>query len=412
MPFTAHPFDVFVWYTYCMEVITGGVDFSVILGSLRPLWLFTLIPVSHIYRFLSLRTGFHAIPIDQLPPLFDPKYGVAFVTDPLFNLLVKTPMLITDIATTFILYKIVDQSLGKKASIKASYLFYLNPFSIWISAAWGQYESIPVFFTMCSFYFLLNKKIPYSALSLLIATLFKVYPAILILPISLYMLKRSEHIYLLKYYLIFFIPLFLFLLSGGAHNSTFPIGFFSQKTFFGLFGFGLTYWSISLIYPLNPQFWAPISSLIMISLSLMSLFYLSKIRFNDLMKDISIGLFLIVWTFFLSGRYVAEQRFLWILPFLIFMVLKDVFSEKLYISLSLFAFLYTQKNFPYYLLPLVRNNQVLLEKIFQYMIPFGNITDHILVPSLLGAIILSIIGITFSVLFSMLYLKVVRRTEL
>ena len=107
IPFTAHPFDVYSWYKECIEIVECGVDFNRIWGSIRPFWFLTLIPLAHLYNFLSSITGISAISVKDLSPMLNPQYGIKFVPDYLFNSLVKIPMLISDIATTVLLYKLI-----------------------------------------------------------------------------------------------------------------------------------------------------------------------------------------------------------------------------------------------------------------------------------------------------------------
>lgn len=186
MPFIAHPFDVQVWYNICEDFLRGSFSFNPVLLWSRPLWFLTLVPISYLYNFLSSITGLKAIPVNILPLSMNPQFGATYVTDSLFNFIVKVPMLAADIGTTLILYKIVAEFSDSKMRQRDAALYYLSPILIWISAAWGQYESIIAFFTIYSLYLLLKKKITYSALSLLVATLFKIYPAIFIIPVTVF----------------------------------------------------------------------------------------------------------------------------------------------------------------------------------------------------------------------------------
>lgn len=415
MPFFAHPFDVYSWYKYCIGVIEHGFDINTIISSVRPFWFLTLIPIAYSYGFLSRLTGLSALPIDHLPSQFNPQYGIKFVTDPLFNILVKIPMLITDIATTFVLYKLVDQFFGSEKAKLASILFFLNPISIWMSAAWGQYESIPTFFTVLSLYFLLNKKEVSSAFSLLTATLFKVYPAVFFIPASIYLFKKSDRRSLSKYFLAFFLPIFSFLIIGGGGlvNTFFEVSHvYSTTNPLGIFGFGLTYWSISTLFPLNPVIWGPISTLLMVILMAISIYFIFKAKFNVPSRDLTISIFVLFTAGVLSHRYVAETRFLWLLPFLTLMLIDRIVSTKVYFFLSLTSFIYTQKNFPYYLLPIATINQDILNPLFEFANPFGKIVEESLLPTPLSAAVLAILGTLFAIVMLITYVKIIRKEDI
>lgn len=416
MPLTAHPFDVYAWYMYCAQVLSQGLDVGGLMASLRPLWLLTLVPVAYVYDFLSSITGFMAVSVAELPAQMNPQYGALFVPDPLFCFLAKTPMLLADIATTIVLYRLVVKFLGVEKAIKASFLLYLNPICIWISAAWGQYEAIPAFFTVLSLYLLVDERTVLSALSLLAATLYKVYPAVFLIPVSIYLFKRVSRESLLRYYVVFFVPMLVYLVMGGVgvvgHLSSFVLGFFSTSTFYGLFGYGLTYWSFSMLFPLDSSVWAPLSSLLMVVLVSISLYHVLRGRFGGALRELSVGTFLMFGAVLLSYRFVGETRVVWLLPFLTLMLVEGVVSERLYSLLSLTAFLYAQKNFPYYLLPVAALNKNILNPLFHVAAPFGHVAQGALLPTPAGAFLLAALGTLFSVLLFTICLRGLREPRL
>lgn len=419
IPFTAHPFDMYSWYKECMGVLERGIDVNGILSSIRPLWFLTLIPVAYLYGFLSSITGIKAISVGDLSPQMNPHYGIAFVPDPLFNTLVKIPILMADVATTVVLFKLVEKFFGREKAGWASMIFFLNPISIWISSAWGQYDSIPAFFTVLSLYLLLERRIISSALSLLVATLFKVYPAIFLIPVSIYLLKKIDRRSLLKYYVIFLAPIFPILLIGGMGlvDQFLELGLYFDistytSTSIGVFGFGLTYWSISMLFPLNPSVWAPFSILLTVILLSISTYYVSKVKFSVPMRGLVISTFLLFAVGLLSLRRVGETRFTWLLPFLILMITEGVLSKKMYVFLSLISFMYAQKNFPHYLLPIATINQEALKPLFVFANPFGKVVEKALLPTPMSAAVLAILGTTFSFLILKVYMKIIRKIPL
>ena len=79
---------------------------------------------------------------------FYPSFNVQYVPGMLFNSVVKIPFLISDVAITFLLYKIVEELTHSKAlAEKAAFLWFLNPFVIWISAVWGMWDTLPALFS-------------------------------------------------------------------------------------------------------------------------------------------------------------------------------------------------------------------------------------------------------------------------
>jgi len=412
MPFTAHPFDVYAWYTYCMDVLRNGFDIN-ILYSVRPLWMITLTFIALIYGGLSSLTGWTATAVTALPASFNPQYGIEWIPGLLFNTLVKVPMLLADIGTALILYRLMRRYSRTGLDEKVVALYYLNPMSIWISAGWGQYDSIPTFFTVLSVYFLLSERIYSSSVSLLFATLFKVYPAALIISGSVYLFKKRKRGALFKYFMVFIAPYAIYLGLGGLQGLSnlsrqiFNL-LYSRVIIHDIFGFGLTYWSWSMVLPLDPSVWAPVCALLMIALFGISLYSVLKAKFDDPLKSLSMATFLVAAAFFLSIRIVSEARFIWLLPFIVLIVGEGAVSIKPFGLISLVAFLYTQKNFPYYLLPVATLNINILSPLFNVAAPFGNVVQEALLPTFAGGFILATLGILFSFILLSMYLKVVR----
>lgn len=410
MPFVAHPFDMYSWYLESAKVLKDGFNFNWVSSSQRPIWFLTLIPIAYFYDFLSTRIGVSATPIEALPTQMNPQFGVMYVPDPLFTFLVKVPMLLADVAEAFLLYKMVGQFSDERAAEKIAFLYFFNPMSIWISAGWGQYESILVFFATLSLYYLLKNRIILSSLSLLVAVLYKFYPIVLLIPTAIYLIKRGNKIAVMKYFLAFFTPISMFLVVSGKVAEgyiQFILGFFPTNTL-GLFGFGLTYWSISALFPLDPNIWAPISVAVTVTITSLSISFCYKAKFNDSLRDLLITAYLMISAFYLSYRYVGETRFILLLPFLVLMLTKDLISEKKYLMLSFVAFLYAQKNFPYYLLPIATLNKNLLIPLFKIADPFAVVNQSSLMPSLIGGSILAVLGIAFSFLLTDVYINMVR----
>ena len=407
MPFIAHPFDVEAWYGYCLSVFQNGVDVQ-LFNSANFLWHIILIIVTYVYFPLSTFTGLTSLSVADIPVAMNPHYGIQWIPGPLFNMVVKLPMLFADIGITLVLYKLIKKQYGTSLSLKLSTLYYLNPVIIWISAGWGQYDSLPVLFTLLSIYFIINNNAPLSSISLLIGTFFKIYPIVLFVPFCLYLYYSKTKKLLFSFVIVFFIPFLIFLLSTKfttiLNIKTLLTSYLFPNSFYGIFGYGLTYWSWSMILPIDQIFWNSISLLIMMCL-------LGVIMINVLKKkrgkyiDFYNLIFLFISAFFLSGRYITEQRFVLLLPILLLNFNRSAISFKKITLLSTFAFLYTQKNFPYYLLPISTFNKSIIYPLFSIASPFIHIVSDAIVPNNYSAFILALFGTVFSISLFNLFSK-------
>lgn len=101
-----------------------------------------------------------------------------------FHMAIKVPGSIADLATVLLLFHYVRARHGwvLNALLPAA-LYALNPISAFISAAHGQFDSLPVFFTLLAFH-LRDREykgaVELAALALGVAIALKAYPALLV----------------------------------------------------------------------------------------------------------------------------------------------------------------------------------------------------------------------------------------
>src|SRR5574340_131485 len=132
MPFFAHPFDMSEWYRYTERILDQGFSFSVL--GINPIWNSFLVFNAYVYNWLSNILHITATPVSSLPADFDPSYEISIVTDPLFNTLLKIPLVVSDIFSALLIYRIAlfytkDHSFSRRSSL----LYFLSPIVIWIS---------------------------------------------------------------------------------------------------------------------------------------------------------------------------------------------------------------------------------------------------------------------------------------
>ena len=412
MLFFAHPFDMYSWYLYCVDYLNHGFNVD-ILKTPYPLWPIVLSLLAELYVYMLKFIPASPVLINTLPDIFNPYYKITVIPGPLFNFIIKFPMLITDILSSVFIYRIIKKHYGQKTAEDLMPLYYLNPSLIWISSAWGQNESIPIFFTLLCLYLLFENRIILSSISLLISTLFKVYPAIIVLPISVYLLKKVDKIPFFKYISIYLGILFVYIFFGKYH-ALFEIinliydNFLTQLTLYNYSSYGLTYWSWSLIFSFNSVILDAVSVGLLVFTLYVSFKQLPIIKYTNSLTSMVLIIFIVSYPFYISGRYISEQRFLWLLPFLLFMVCSNTISKKSYLIISLIAFLYMQKNFPYYLLPLVSLNPAFFIPLFNGISNFVTTDIDVLTPTPISALILACVGSAFSIQLTQIYIRVLQ----
>lgn len=409
MPFVAHPYDMYSWYKDVEEINKHGITLSLL--GVNPIWMLFLGSIAYIYNLLSRIFYIEAIPVLSLPKSFDPSYGIAVITDPLFNTLVKIPLLLADILSAYLIYRISyfyskDNILSKRSAL----LYYLSPIVIWISAAWGQFDSLAVLFSLLAIYFLLvTKRIVLSSLSLWIAVMIKVYPIVFLIPFLISILRfDKDKLRKLYIFLSPLVPLGAYLIFYQKDALIrFLIGLIYPNSFFYISGFGLTYWSISLIMPVD-FFWSRVAmNLVLLLLISLSIYYITR-RTSSSFDTVVLGSLIITVSFFLSWLFVSEQRSLILLSLISLAIIYFPTFRIYFFFISITAFLYAQKNFPFYLLPLASRFPDSFLPIFSSVSTYVNRTDEFISPTFYSGLVLFIVGLLFSVVLSFMAYSILR----
>lgn len=139
------------------RVVASGNILSVYEHS-SPEAIFNYPPL--IYLFQGI---FHVLPFEG--------YGFA-----------KLPYLIFDLLTVLVFLKLFPSANMAKWAV----IFWMfNPINLYATYMMGQFDIIPTFFTLLSFYFVSKSKLSLAALSLGAGIAFKIYPVFLLIPLAL-----------------------------------------------------------------------------------------------------------------------------------------------------------------------------------------------------------------------------------
>ncbi len=118
--------------------------------------------------------------------IFEPT-GNIFV----YNLSIKLPSILSNITLAFIIERIaIQEGMKKEKSDKIFYFLLFNPFMIYISAIWGQFDSLVIMTSILAIIFLFNGKVKTSSVIMAFSASLKIIPLIL-LPALLLFIKRN-----------------------------------------------------------------------------------------------------------------------------------------------------------------------------------------------------------------------------
>ncbi|WP_410770796.1 phospholipid carrier-dependent glycosyltransferase [Fontibacillus sp. BL9] len=106
--------------------------------------------------------------IGSIRSVFSMDFGAAGT-----QLLFKTPSILADLITGFLIYRIANKNLGGRFAIALSILYLWNPAILVNSSAWGQVDSFYVLFLLISIMTLTERRFERSAVWLAVAALIK-----------------------------------------------------------------------------------------------------------------------------------------------------------------------------------------------------------------------------------------------
>jgi len=352
-PLLSHTFDVYAWYVMAMDIIRmpfAHVPFPSML-------YYTIFPLAYLYSFLSHVFGFQPYPMVDIPPELNPypQFHIAYLTDPVFNLIIKIPFLLADAATTCLLYNFVlELKHSKPLAETSATIYFLNPYLIWISSAWGMFDSLPALFSLASLVLLHHRKLKSSAISLSVATAYKLYPLLFLAPVLLFLRQQNyERRQLLAYILAYFATLLVLFLPSLSMMSAMLHGLLTSAPDVGRSGFGLTYWSILLVVPSSNTVVALISNSILVLMLAAVTFVALKRPAASILTANRVQLAYVL-AVFLSFRVIPEQFFVWALLPMILAIAEQRIKKRIYWAASAVALLYAVTNLklPFYFLPL------------------------------------------------------------
>ncbi len=353
-PFFAHPSDVYSWYYNGENLLNGTQSIWYFLQPYNYSFFLFVFPATIAFRVISSMTGTYSIPMTSLDPRLNPgaPWNIPIVPGLLFDLLVKLPLIASDLIIGVLLYKVVKKHFGDaNAATSISMLWVLNPLTIWVSSGWGMFDTLPVLFTVLAFYFVLEERFGVAGISLSVAMMLKYYGVVLVFPLVFIVWRFYGKKAAIRG--IFWMCLSSFgflvpLIAGAAKGGISPL----STSMNGLRYSGLSFWSsITLFWPTTDQL---LISGVLIVFSLLGVYTWIAVKSpNGKFHASSIAFALPITALLSVYWFVGENFIIWILPFAAILTLRGKIAKAGYWLISLLALLTSVTNslVPYYLLP-------------------------------------------------------------
>lgn len=190
IPFTSSPFDVSAgWVAVIEEIYAGDSLYDADLYKYTPVWGYILAVAAGAADLLGMSS--FGSPFTDIYLERELTFGYCYITDPGFNILIKTPALVFDVLTAFSAYRLVRDISGddRKAEIGFA-MWFLCPVVILSSAVLCMFDSIMIFFMIESIIALRHRRYGLAGALLAVSILTKAFPAVILPLMAVYVLSE------------------------------------------------------------------------------------------------------------------------------------------------------------------------------------------------------------------------------
>ncbi len=189
-PFFSDTFDFAYWTATVFDVRVGDGLYGEYDFWYPPVWGYVMsliAPLMDLFNIVPSQELFIGMADDDL------ETGDGWVASIGALVLIKLPLIAADVVNGLLIYKIALKltSDGRKALVAAA-LWMFNPLSIWVSSGQGQFDTLALMFVLLCVWSYLERSYLLCGISLATATLTKVFPAFMVLPMLALILSGRD----------------------------------------------------------------------------------------------------------------------------------------------------------------------------------------------------------------------------
>lgn len=175
-PWTSWTYDTYPFYQGMVDQLAGLGPYGHMVYSYPPAFNFIEYPFAFFLALFSDPSHW----ITFVPSMVEvgrvTNMVVPMVTSPEFNLIYKLPLIIADYLCAVLLYRFVRKIKDVDSGRRVFILWFLNPFVIFVSSIYGNYDVLAVFLTLLALYAMYSRRYLSAGIAVGLGVAFKLYP--------------------------------------------------------------------------------------------------------------------------------------------------------------------------------------------------------------------------------------------
>lgn len=187
-PFTSYPYDAYPFYGAVVGTLAGTGPYGNVLFTYPPLFSILSYPLFWGVAQFTDPSSFGVFVPSMIEVSRATGMMVPFITSPIFNIVLKLPIIIGDVLVGLTLYQAVLARKDAVSAERAFLIWFLNPLVIFVSSVHGQFDVLAAYFALIGVICFMDDRYLLSGTFLGLGVLLKLFPAYLVISFGVILL--------------------------------------------------------------------------------------------------------------------------------------------------------------------------------------------------------------------------------
>lgn len=187
-PLTSYPYDTYPFYGAVVGTLAGTGPYGNVLFTYPPLFAVLSYPLFWAVSQFMDPSSFGMFVPSMVDVSRSTGMMVPFITSPIFNVVLKLPIIIGDVLVGLTLYRVIRARKGAVSAERAFLIWFLNPLVIFVSSVHGQFDVLAAYFALIGVLCFMDDRYLLSGTFLGLGVLLKLFPAYLVISFGIILL--------------------------------------------------------------------------------------------------------------------------------------------------------------------------------------------------------------------------------